>query len=157
MKNCGTVKNWWKMNHKKPSFRSKINAGCIIGKAGKLKEIFTWILEKNFDDDQKGLASWIDLYGSENVALDVGSVIVYNGNIFDMFLKTNKSAVFQHFPGPLLKIGYMPNYNRAITKHLGVYARKTYPTSKSEALLTWFTVLCVGIFILRTFFLKPWK
>ena len=126
IKNCGSVKNWWKKNNKKPSFRSKINAGCVIGYAKNLLDIYEWVLKQNFEDDQKGIAAWINEYGSENVALDSGSILIYNVHVFDGF-QTNESAFFHHFPGPLLKLGLFPQYNSIARKKLQVYARYSYP------------------------------
>ena len=146
--NCGKVPNWWKMNNKTPALRSNINAGVIIGYVEKLREMYKWILDMNFDDDQKGIAKYIDQYGYDTVALDFGSALIYNSNIFDGF-KTNKTSAIQHFPGPLLKKGFMPLYNKTVNKFLGVYGRKIYTDAKQESILTWILIFCVLICIFK--------
>ena len=125
-KNCGIVKKWWKKNDKRPAFRSRINAGCVIGYANKLLEIYSWILNQSFDDDQKALASWINEYGTDCVAIDTGSILIYNVNVFDGF-QQNDTAFFHHFPGPLLKHGLFPQYNTTVRRKLKFYARYSYP------------------------------
>jgi hypothetical protein len=133
-KNCGTVINWWKGNELKQAFRSRVNGGCIAGRSEMLGHIYSWIVSKNYEDDQKGLADWIDLYGHDSVALDSGSALFYNGNIFDG-LRPARSAFFHHFPGPLLKYGLMPLYNNTVKKVLGYSARAQYPDTIIQTLL----------------------
>lgn len=125
--NCGTVKKWWTENRIKPAFRSKVNAGCIVGYAGVLLQMYKWIFDHEYEDDQRGLADWVDLNGTKTVALDSGSALIYNGHAFDG-LKGSKTAFFQHFPGPLFKQGLMPIYNSVVRKTLGTFARPIYPS-----------------------------
>lgn len=149
--NCGNVLDWWSKNSKKKAFRSRINAGCVTGYATSLLKMYEWILTKNYEDDQLGIASWINLYGHDSVALDSGSAIIYNSNVFDG-MRFLSSAFFHHFPGPLLKLGLFPLYNNSATKILGTYARKQYPPFQLEALI-WCLVLysILSIFLHSSF------
>lgn len=124
--NCGYIKEWWKKNGRKPAFRSTVNAGCVIGYANILLEIYSWIQTQNFDDDQKAISVWIDNFGSESVAIDSGSTLIYNVHALDGF-QSNNSAFFHHFPGPLLKYGLFPQYNNVARKKIREYARYSYP------------------------------
>jgi hypothetical protein len=132
--NCGKVDEWWKANNKQPAHRCYINAGVIIGQVKQLKQMYKWVLHQQFTDDQLGIASYINQFGHDNVALDFGSSLIYNGHILDGF-KPNKTAFIHHYPGPLLKLGFMPLYNKTVELILGVYARKIYPDFKQELLL----------------------
>jgi hypothetical protein len=140
--NCGRVNKWWKDNNIKPSFRSKVNAGCLVGQSNQLSEMFSWILENNYQDDQLGLAAWINLFGKDTVALDSGSTLFYNANIFDG-IKPQKHGFFHHFPGPLLKIGFMPLYNNTARKFLGTSARLQYPDTILETFVFAVFIMCL--------------
>ena len=141
--NSGLVPNWWKKNNRKPAFRSRINAGCVVGRAGILTKMYAWVLDNHFEDDQLGIAAWIDTFGEKLVALDSGSALIYNGHILDGFV-TSKTAFFQHFPGPLLKMGLMPLYNRTVKRAIHFYARLQYPPDYVEALI-WLTLFSLAM------------
>jgi hypothetical protein len=123
-----------------------VNAGFVIGKAALLEQVYSWIVhESPFDDDQKSLSLWITKYGDATVALDTGSALVCNVNIFDGFGHL-KTSCFHHFPGPLLKRGYFPQYNSACKKTLGVDARLIHPNFMHEALTFLIIFMCCSIF-----------
>lgn len=147
-KNSGLVSDWWKKNNRKPAFRNRVNAGCVVGRAGPLLQMYDWVLENHFEDDQRGIAAWINNYGEKLVALDSGSALIYNGHVFDG-LVTSKTAFFQHFPGPLLKLGMMPLYNATLRRSIQNYARCQYPPDYIEALI-WLSLFAATMaYILR--------
>lgn len=119
-----------------------------MGNAALLEQVYRWIIrESPFHDDQKSLASWISNFGDETVALDTGSALMCNNNIFDGFGHL-KTSCFHHFPGPLLKYGYFPQYNYSCKKMLGVNAHLVYPMFMHEALTFLVLFLIISIFAL---------
>ena len=148
--NCGRVQRWWHESGVAPSLNRHVNAGCVVGAAGALERVYTWIDAKRYSDDQRGLSAWVDAAGPEAVALDVGAALVQNVHVLDG-LSTGKTtpAFFQHFPGPLLKRGLFPHYNVAVRHLLGVHARPAYPTIEIDAILFALTFAAVAWFILR--------
>jgi len=147
-KNCGAVPQWWKLNKRKKSFRCNINAGFVAGSAGVLLEAYQWILQSGHTDDQRALAEWIEQFGSDLVALDTGSAIVYNAHILDG-MSLNRTSFFQHFPGPMLKLGLFPKYNSTVALYLGAYGRKVYPSPLVEAAIWCFVLIATMLWILR--------
>lgn len=148
--NCGKVEEWWKINKKQSAHRKYVNAGVIVGYVKELKLMYKWVIDYDYTDDQKGIADYINTYGHDSVALDYGSSLIYNGHILDGY-KVNKTAVIHHYPGILLKLGFMPLYNKTVQQQLGTYARKVYPDFKQEVILKFivllsFMYLCKKIF-----------
>lgn len=144
-KNCAKIDNVWKSYRLAP-YRQYANAGCVMGKVKYLKEMYGWILNSHFEDDQLALSNWIQL-NYENVAIDSGSSIFYNCHIFDGNFDT--SSYFTHFPGPILKLGYHYLYNKIVKKHLKVSARLTHPTAIIESMVC---LSLIFIILLKTIY-----
>jgi hypothetical protein len=143
-KNCFPLKNIWKdFNH--VPYRQYLNAGCIIGKTQSLIDMFQWILNNNYDDDQYGLAQWIHMnnYDLKNVKLDYGSNIFYNSHVLDGYFNT--SAFFAHFPGPMLKWGLDPIYNFHCKNVLKNNASLQQPSILIESSIWFILLMCIVI------------
>lgn len=151
--NCGRVDAWWAASRAPAShrpWRRHVNAGCVMGRAGVLADMYAWILRHKYKDDQAGLAAWINEQGPERVALDVGSTLVYNGHVLDSPTAAKTShAFFAHYPGPLLKWGLLPHYNVTVKHVLGAYARPAYPPAIFEAALFGLLLLLACAWVLR--------
>ncbi len=74
--NCHPVPRYW-TNRGLPDAQSIfVNAGTMMGPAGKLTDMWTWMLASAHTDDQYALGAYVDLY-PETFALDTQNEIFY--------------------------------------------------------------------------------
>ena len=132
--NCGKVDSWWKS--RKRALRQYANAGCIMGEAQDLRAMLGEMLRSGVEDDQEFLAQYMNRY-PEKFGLDYGSSLVQNVHIADQL----EPSCIYHFPGPMLKMRYFPQYNECATKILGDFARKIYPSEFFELFTFLFQLL----------------
>jgi hypothetical protein len=123
--NCGKVDDWW--GQSKRPLRQYANAGVIVGKVEAVRTMLETMLESWVDDDQTFLAKYMSKY-PKTFGLDFGSAIVQNVHYMD---NLDESCIY-HFPGPMLKKGLFPQYNDLVTRLLGHYGRKIYPSETYE-------------------------
>lgn len=104
--------NYHKINPK--PFRKYVNAGLIIGKVKNLKNVFKWMIENNYEDDQLGMSKYTNQYPNL-VHLDYQATILHtstafvNGSLYDNDIQKKDeptfhelfgfSSYFLHFPG----------------------------------------------------------
>ena len=144
-KNCANVDAWWNYNKftTQPT-RKYINAGCIAGKAHALLAMYKSFSE---EDDQLALAQWVNKF-PEKCALDYGSWLVYTSHIFDLF-KTPSTSYFLHYPGPLLKLGVFPRYNKDVKDILSVRGRNISGPEWVSAIKFLLMLVCSSILLYK--------
>lgn len=74
MYNCVPVVNYW--GDTPPPVFQYVNAGVVVGRANALAEMWQWILDQGYDDDQRGLGAYVNAHPS-NVVLDSDCKIFY--------------------------------------------------------------------------------
>jgi hypothetical protein len=57
--NCMTLESYWKHNKITPPMRRFCNNGLVAGYAGDLKNIYKWMFDAGYTDDQFGLGNYI--------------------------------------------------------------------------------------------------
>ena len=75
--NCHTINNYWK--HIEPDAKTTniyVNGGTVIGRPGDLVEMFQWGLNQGFEDDQKMMGAYIDMF-YDRVAIDHSGIVCY--------------------------------------------------------------------------------
>lgn len=95
----GDITNWWKYkNIKQHKYKhATCNAGFIIGRPKQLLELYNWIYENKYDDDQIGLRNYINKF-PHKIEADFESKIIFNKIPVDNKIVT-KTPYFMHFPG----------------------------------------------------------
>jgi hypothetical protein len=110
--NCHFPERWWQVHELKRDIQDRYcNAGLIAGKSVALKEMFEWILEQQYTDDQKGVGNFMDAFESK-IHLDYEHRLFFNDGyaksdytmLDNRELRLNASEVvikpyFIHFPG----------------------------------------------------------
>lgn len=103
-KNCGYIESYWEQNNINSLILQKkyVNAGCVIGKAKHLLEVYKWIISNSTEkDDQKALANYVNLHPSF-VKLDMGSHFIKNKKFLEPLSPSemqSRGAFFLHYPG----------------------------------------------------------
>lgn len=72
--NCVPLHNYWK-DQKRPSCQY-VNCGVLIGEAQAFVKLWTWVLEQGYEDDQVGLANYINAF-PEEFSLDDQHLLFY--------------------------------------------------------------------------------
>jgi len=110
--NCTPLKKWWSLNnHRFDTYQTQryCNSGVVIGTAEKQYKLWSWILENNYTDDQKGACEYIETFPNE-VDLDVKQEIIANiqiENFHSYYCRNNRifyhpektKPIFIHTPG----------------------------------------------------------
>jgi hypothetical protein len=94
--------------------RKYVNSGLIIGKVKDLRNVFKWIIDTNYEDDQLGMANYLNTF-PELVELDYNASILHtstygvNGGLYDIERQKydspslselfGMSSYFLHIPG----------------------------------------------------------
>jgi hypothetical protein len=108
------TKYWEHYNYEAPPDKKYVNSGLIAGKVFQLKEMFQWIIENKYTDDQLGVANYIINF-PERVTLDINNEILHtstfaiNGGLYKVHIQKKDSptiaelmgysAFFLHLPG----------------------------------------------------------
>jgi hypothetical protein len=107
-----------------------INAGLIYGKAGKIMDMYSWIIEKGFKDDNLGICIYFEKnYTDLSLSIDSESKYFFN-NERNMH-SNNTSAFFIHFPGMYTKDRYALNFVYAL---VGKTPKNYYNSTASQIL-----------------------
>lgn len=109
------INNYWAY-HKIDTlpFRKYVNSGLISGKVSKLKELFKWILDNNYTDDQLGVSEYTNNFPNL-VHLDTNAELLHtsgfgvNGGAYNIHIQKldapsfselfGCSSFFLHIPG----------------------------------------------------------
>jgi hypothetical protein len=127
--NCGVVPSWWsKQKCLFKPWRQHANAGCIMGEVDSIRTMLKSMIENPQQDDQLCLAEYMNK-NPDSFQLDYGSSLVQNVHIFD---DLDSHSCIYHFPGPLLKQNYFPQYNVLVERVLSTSARKVHPSEVLE-------------------------
>lgn len=136
-------------------------AGCVIGYAGALKNLYTKIRDSEFDTDDQSALDRIWEQDPNIITLDYDSLIVGNVYISDInkewqfdnngFLrrKNNYPSVL-HFPG---SNGFNANYSvynnigKKLGKHFIPLESRMLNASGQSKFFVWFAIVCVAIII----------
>lgn len=119
-KNCKPIQHYWDHLKYEPS-KKYLNAGFLMGVSKEIKEMYKFLKEK--DDDQYAMATYL-LENKDKFAVDHANHLVQNVHFFD---RTMENPFFFHFPGPLLKHGFFPQYNAMAKKILDNLSYQVYP------------------------------
>lgn len=94
----GYIDNWWKYyNLDKNKYKyTKCNAGFIMGYPKELEELYQWIYDNNYNDDQVGLREYTNTF-PEKIYYDINSIIIYNRRITDQEDKDINLPHFKHY------------------------------------------------------------
>jgi hypothetical protein len=94
-----------------------VQSGCIVGRAHALSKMFNWIVKEKIQDDQIGVAKYINTHLNEKIDLDDNCILSFHdnwGNTCKIDIENNNDVVirknnisykpwFIHFPGFLWK------------------------------------------------------
>jgi hypothetical protein len=136
--NCLPLENPTKINAMYPNVQS----GCVIGRADSIAKMYRWIVQKGIQDDQVGVASYMNHYPDhKSIDLDYDCKLSFHdnwGSSAKITCETDKIIVshnnlehepwFIHFPGFLYKRSFaqhlypngpisLPNYDQ-VGKHI---------------------------------------
>lgn len=77
------LNNYWDYYGKKDNLpiRKYLNAGLIIGRCKMLKQVFKWLIDNNFSDDQLGFANYANKF-PELVYLDYDATYLHTSTSF---------------------------------------------------------------------------
>jgi len=76
VKNCHPVPRYWADHADLDTQNRYVNAGTMMGPAGKLADLWAWMLASTHTDDQTALGEYVNLY-PDIFALDTNSKIFY--------------------------------------------------------------------------------
>lgn len=107
-------------------FRRYVNSGLIVGKAKNLKNVFKWIIDNNYEDDQLGMSKYTIQF-PHLVHLDYKANILHtsstfvNGSLYDYDIQQKDlltfhelfgfSSYFLHIPGSNISKGQIYIYD----------------------------------------------
>jgi hypothetical protein len=113
-----SLTSYFKHHNLLPGLRKFVNSGLIAGRASALHEMWSWIIENNYKDDQLGIAMYMNAF-PQKVALDVDAIVLHSstygveGGIYHIHQQKQDSptfaelfgcgAFFLHIPGLRLK------------------------------------------------------
>jgi len=103
-KNCGFIESYWEQNNIQSQILQKkyLNAGCVIGKALDIFELYAWISKfSKQTDDQKALAQYVNAHPA-SIQMDMSSKFIKNKKFLEPLSSSElqkKGAFFLHFPG----------------------------------------------------------
>jgi hypothetical protein len=118
----GTVLNkyWEYYKYDIPPDKKYVNAGLLAGKVCQLREMFNWIHENDYNDDQLGLANYVNNF-PHLINLDINNEILHtssyavNGGMYDVRIQQKDSpsiaelfgysSFFLHMPGIYMSKG----------------------------------------------------
>ena len=112
MGHCKPITRFIKLRNIKGK-KKFVNMGLIYGKAGALIDMYSWIIEKGFTDDQLGICLYFEKnYTDMSLTIDSESEYLFNSerNMHD----NNTSAFFVHFPGMYCFNRYALNFAYAL-------------------------------------------
>lgn len=133
---CVPLTHYWKTNGIRPPNRKFINAGLIAGTGKGLKEMYKWILDGGYTDDQYAIGSYMNTF-PDRVAADTEAALLHttnfgvNAGIQSIHVQKQDSptlaelygrgAFFLHIPG-LTGTGQSVIYDtvRTIVTQLGI-------------------------------------
>lgn len=141
-----------------------VNAGLIYGKAGKIIDMYSWIIEKGFTDDQLGICLYFEKnYTDLSLTIDSENRYFFN-NDKNMYNEIPTSAFFVHFPGMRTKDRYFYNflyslmgkepknhYNSTASQILENFEKIEYENTKPIAIVFW-VMIAITIVILLFYF-----
>lgn len=112
--NCLPIDHWHNGEARGEKFY--VNAGCMIGKPKALEEMYDWMLQRHprIEDDQIGVATYMNLFGKAKVKLDMNERLVTNFTGRQLLSFQLAETPFSHFPGGQPKAGFSFAYNKAI-------------------------------------------
>ena len=146
-KNCGKTNLFTSVSNETScflnDFNQYVNAGFVVGKAKNLFEMYSEILlSSNAEhfDDQLAISQWIN-NTSQKIELDRMGLLCKTVHVFDNSFLMHE-PFFVHFPGPMLKLGLFPHYNKFLTK---INLSKTFYTPDRVTLL--FSVLTISLLV----------
>jgi len=137
--------NYWEYyKYEAPPDKKYVNSGLIAGKVSQLKEMFHWIIENKYTDDQLGVANYANHF-PERITLDVANEILHttgfalNGGMYNIDIQTKDSptiaelfgysAFFLHLPGITMSKGQTLCYTlvkEIVLKNYGNIMRELY-------------------------------
>ena len=111
---CVPLTRYWKARGLMPPMRKFVNAGLVAGSVKALKQMYAWILENGFTDDQYAIGSYMNTF-PDRVAADTDAILLHttnfgvNAGIQSIHIQKNDSptlaelygrgAFFLHIPG----------------------------------------------------------
>lgn len=98
----GDIDKWWIYHGlDKNKYKHKTcNAGFVMGYCKDLQNLYEWIYDQEYDDDQVGLREYTNTYPNK-IFYDINSVIIYNKNISELNDQDiyDNPPHFRHYPG----------------------------------------------------------
>jgi len=73
---CASLSRYFKHHGITPGLRKFVNGGLLAGYAGALGEMYSWIIENNYKDDQLGIAMYMNAF-PQKVALDTEAIVLH--------------------------------------------------------------------------------
>jgi hypothetical protein len=101
---CFPLNKYYSARDIKPGIRKYINSGLIAGRAGAIADMWTWILENKYTDDQLGVCKYAVTFPAR-IELDIHASLLHsstfgvNAGIQSIHIQKQDSPTFAEFMG----------------------------------------------------------